>query len=161
MCRLPPSKLHYGCIAAFSLEVNHVEFTSGVLENTVEFEWHEIQLLLISLGKKFIKPQIPHSHIPVMFGEHWCARWCWCSSTWRNLSRNSYLFCGIYPPLSKNDKNAIRISTIRTHTQQKCIYNHTVLSLITCWEWPTRGHPCLKTIKWTSSCSLENVYRHH
>ena len=70
------------------------------------------------------------------------------------------LFCGIYPPLSKNYKNAIRISTIRTHTQQKCIYNHTVLSFITCWEWPTRGHPCLKTIKWISSCSHENVYRH-
>ena len=31
-----------------------------------------------------IKPQIPHFHIPIMFGEHWCASWCWCSSTRHN-----------------------------------------------------------------------------
>ena len=33
-----------------------------------------------------IKPQISHSHIPIMFGEHWCASWCWCSSTQHNNS---------------------------------------------------------------------------
>ena len=54
---------------------------------------------------------------------------------------------------------AIMQSTIRTHTQQKCIII-TVLSFITCWEWPTWGHPCSKTIKWSSSCSLENLYRY-
>ena len=34
-----------------------------------------------------IKPQIPHSYIPVMFGEHWCASWYWCSSTRHNNHR--------------------------------------------------------------------------
>ena len=36
----------------------------------------------------------------------------------------------------------------------------TVLSFLTCWEWPTWRHPCLETIKWTSSCSLEDLHRY-
>ena len=29
--------------------------------------------------------RLPTMHIPIMFGEHWCASWCWCSSTRHNL----------------------------------------------------------------------------
>ena len=64
-----------------------------------------------------------------------------------NSPETATCFVASIQPMSINDNNAIEISTIRTHTQQKCIIT-TVLSFITCWEWPKWGHPCLKTIKW-------------
>ena len=41
-----------------------------------------------------------------------------------NSPETATCFVASIQPMSNNDNNAIRISTIRTHTQQKCIYNH-------------------------------------